>query len=63
MLLLVLLFAIKLLAQVHITKKKMPFLGLTHETSKWYTSYLSNKKLIISIENVYLDKASVTRGV
>ena len=62
MFLLVLLFAIKLLAQVHITKK-MPFLGLTHETSKWYTSYLSNKKLIISIENVYLDKASVTRGV
>ena len=43
--------------------KKMPFLGFTDETIKWYTSYLSNKKFIIGIENAYSDKASITCGV
>ena len=40
--------------------KKMPFLGFTDETIKWYTSYLSNRKFIISMENAYSDKASIT---
>ena len=41
----------------------MPFLGFTDETIKWHTSDLSNRKFIISIENAYLDKASITCGV
>ena len=40
----------------------MPFLGFTDETIKWYT-YLSNRKFIISMENGYSDKASITCGV
>ena len=43
--------------------KKMPFLGSADETIKWYVSYLSNRKFIISMENANLDKASITRGV
>ena len=43
--------------------KKMPFLGFTDETVKWYTSYLSNRKFIISMENAYSDKAAITCGV
>ena len=43
--------------------KKVFFLGFTDETIKWCTSYLSNRKFIISIENAYLDKASITCGV
>ena len=38
--------------------KKMPFLGFTDEIFKWYTSYLSNRKFIISMENPNSDKAS-----
>ena len=38
--------------------KKMPFLGFTDEIFKWYTSYLSNRKFIISMENANSDKAS-----
>ena len=41
----------------------MPFLGFTDETIKWYTSYLSNRKFIISMENANSDKASITCGV
>ena len=41
----------------------MPFLGFTDETIKWYTSYLSNRKFIISTENAYSDKASIICGV
>ena len=41
----------------------MLFLGFTDETIKWYTSYLSNRKFIISIENTYSDKASITCGM
>ena len=40
----------------------MPFLDFTDERIKWYTSYLSNRKFIISIEN-YLDKATIRYGV
>ena len=43
--------------------KEMSFLGLTDEIIKWHASYLSNIKFIISIENAYLDKASITCGV
>ena len=43
--------------------KKIPFLGFTDETIKWYTSYLSNRKFIISMENANSDKASITCGV
>ena len=43
--------------------KKMLFLGFTDETIKWYTSYLSNRKFIISMENANSDKASITCGV
>ena len=43
--------------------KRMPFLGFTDETIKWYTSYLSNRKCIISMENEDSDKASITCGV
>ena len=46
-----------------ILKKKMPFLGFTDKTIKWCTSYLSNRKLVISMENAYSDKASITCGV
>ena len=41
----------------------MHFLGLTDKTVKWYTSYLSNRKFIISMENAYSDKAAITCGV
>ena len=41
----------------------MSFLGFTDETIKWYTSYLSNWKFIVSIENANLDKASITCAV
>ena len=41
----------------------MPFLGFTDETMKWYTSYFSNTKFIISIENAYSDKAWITCGL
>ena len=34
----------------------------TDEIIKWYTSYLSNRKFITSIENAYLDKTSETCG-
>ena len=43
--------------------KKMFFLSFTDETIKWYTSYLSNRKFIISMENANSDKASITCGV
>ena len=46
---------------IHLTKtliKKMPFLGFTDEIFKWYTSYLSNRKFIISMENANSNKAS-----
>ena len=43
--------------------KKMPFLGFTDEEIKWYTSYLSNRKFIISMENANSDKASTTCDV
>ena len=46
-----------------VAETKMSFLGFTDETIKWYTSYLSNRKLIISIENAYSNKASITCGV
>ena len=39
-----------------------PFLCFTNETIKWYTSYLSNRQFIISIENAYSDKASIKCG-
>ena len=41
----------------------MLFLGFTDETIKWYTSYLSNRKFFISMENANSDKASLTCGV
>ena len=41
----------------------MLFLGFTDETVKWCTSYLSNRKFIISTENAYLDKVAITCGV
>ena len=41
----------------------MPFLGFTDETIKCYTSYLSNRKFIISMENAYSDKSSITCSV
>ena len=43
--------------------KKMSILGFTDEILKWYTSYLSNRKFIISMENAYSDKAAITCGV
>ena len=46
-----------------IDHNKMSFLGFTDETIKWYTSYLSNRKFIISMENANSDKASITCGV
>ena len=42
--------------------KKMPFLGFTDEAIKWYT-YLSIRKFVISMENAYSDKASITCSV
>ena len=39
---------------------KIPFMGFTDATIKWYTSYLSNRKFIISTENANSDKASIT---
>ena len=41
----------------------MPFLDFTDETIKWYSSYLSNRRFIISMENANPDKASITCGV
>ena len=41
----------------------MPFLGFTDETIKWYTLYLSNRTLIISMGNANSDKTSITCGV
>ena len=41
----------------------MPFLGFTDKTIKWYTSYLSNIKFIISIKNACSDKTSIKCGV
>ena len=41
----------------------MPCLGFTDETVKGYTSYLSNRKCIISMQNVNSDKSSITRGI
>ena len=41
----------------------MPFLDFTDETIKWYTSYSSNKKIVISMENAYSEKVSMTCGV
>ena len=42
----------------------MLFLGFTDETIKWYTSCLSNRKLIISMENAYSNKPTIiTCGV
>ena len=38
----------------------MHFLGFTDETIKLFTSYLSNRKFIIIIENSSSDKASIT---
>ena len=43
--------------------KKMFFLSFTDETIKWYTSCLSNRKFIISMENANSYKASITCGV
>ena len=41
----------------------MPFLDFTDETIKWYKSYLSNRKFIISMENAYSDQASIACGI
>ena len=41
----------------------MPFPGFTDETIKWYTSNLSNRKFIISMENANSDKTSTTCDV
>ena len=41
----------------------MPFQGLTDETMKWYTSYLSNRKFVNSMENANSHKASKTCSV
>ena len=41
----------------------MSYLGFTDETIKWYTSYLSNRKFITSMENAHSDRASITCGV
>ena len=30
---------------------------------KWYKSYLSNRKFIVIMENVYLDKAAIICGL
>ena len=38
---------------------KIRFLCFTDETSKWNTSYFSNRQLNISIENTYSNKASI----
>ena len=49
--------------------KKMPFLGFDNfmrqfdETIQQYTLYLSKRKFIISMENAYSDKASITCDV
>ena len=42
--------------------KKVFFLGSTDMTIK-YIQYVSNRKFIISIENAYSDKTSITCGV
>ena len=39
----------------------MPFLGFTDKIIKWNTSYPSNKKFIISMDNAYSDKASISK--
>ena len=41
----------------------MSFLGFTDETIKWYTSYLSNRKFIMGMENANSDKVSITCAV
>ena len=41
----------------------MPFPGFTDEKIKWYTSNLSNRKFIISMENANSDKTSTTCDV
>ena len=41
----------------------MPFLGFNDESIKWYKSYLSNRKFMISIQNSYSDKASIKSSV
>ena len=45
-------------------KNVFPRLQVRRQSSvKWYTSYLSNRKFITSMENVYSDKPSITCGV
>ena len=41
----------------------MYFLGFTDESIKWYTSYLSDRIFIVSIEKVHSNKASLRGGV
>ena len=40
----------------------MAFLGFTDEAIKWYTSYLSNRKFIICMENANLNESCVING-
>ena len=43
--------------------KKMEFVGFSEETTKWFKSYLSNRKFKIHIKNTFSEPGNLLRGV
>ena len=43
--------------------KKMEFVGFSEETTKWFKSYLSNKKLKVHIKNTFSEPGNLLCGV
>ena len=46
-----------------ISLKKMEFIGFTEETTKWFKSYLSNRKFKVHIKNTFSEPENLLCGV
>ena len=43
--------------------KKMKFIGFSEETTKWFKSYLSNRKFKVHIKNTFSEPGNLLCGV
>ena len=43
----------------NILSKKMEFIGFSEETTKWFKSYLSNRKFKVHIKNTFLEPGNL----
>ena len=47
----------------NILLKKMEFIGSSEETTKWFKSYLSNRKFKVHIKNTFSEPGNLLCGV